>query len=301
MELMTIKNVRGYIDKNGTAFLNLEDVARGLGFVKKDIKNGKEYERLHKYNIKNWLIIFGLIKSENELPEFIPENIFYKLCMKANNETARKFQDLVCDEILPAIRKDGGYITVNETDNEASIMAKALLLADKTIKRLESKVDILESSNNLLKRDKENLRIEKESFEIDCEILAAENQIQQQKISELEPIKEYYDIILSSPHTMTISQIAADYGMTGRELNQLLHKEGVIRKIGGQWILYKQYLGKGYTQSRTYSYKTVFGLDMTKITTYWTQKGRLKIHEILSKKGIKANYDKTMGKGLSTL
>lgn len=70
------------------------------------------------------------------------------------------------------------------------------------------------------------------------------------------------------------------------------YDKGVIKKIGGQWLLCKKYLGKGYTQSKTYSYKTVFGLDKTNVSTYWTQKGRLKIHEILTSMDIKANCDK---------
>ena len=147
--------------------------------------------------------------------EFIPENIFYKLCMKANNETARKFQDIVGDEILPAIRKNGGYIVTNDEDDEMTIMAKAILVAEKTIKGLKNKIDTLESANNLLKRNKEALRIEKEILEADNEILTAETQIQQQRLAEFEPIKDYVDTILASPDALAISQIAADYGMTG--------------------------------------------------------------------------------------
>lgn len=257
-ELITIKNVRGYINQEGTAYLNLEDVARGLGFIQ--IKSGKEYVRWDR--VTEYLKDFSFPTSgEND---FIPENIFYKLCMKANNDTARKFQDLVCDEILPEIRKNGGYIVANDEDDETTIMAKAVLVAQKAIKRLEKKVDIL-------KRD---------------------NQIKEQQIAEFKPIKDYVDIILASPDALAISQIAADYGMTGAELNKTLHEKGVIKKIGGQWLLCKKYLGKGYTQSKTYSYKTVFGLDRTVIATYWTQKGRLKIHEILTSLGIQANQDK---------
>ena len=124
------------------------------------------------------------------------------------------------------------------------------------------------------------------------EDLEYSNQIKDQQIAEFKPIKDYVDTILSSPDALAISQIAADYGMTGAELNKVLHEKGVIKKIGGQWLLCKKYLGKGYTQSKTYSYKTVLGFDRTVIATYWTQKGRLKIHEILTSLGIQANQDK---------
>ena len=124
------------------------------------------------------------------------------------------------------------------------------------------------------------------------EDLEYSNQIKDQQIAEFKPIKDYVDTILSSPNALAISQIAADYGMTGTELNKVLHEKGVIKKIGGQWLLCKKYLGKGYTQSKTFSIQTILGTDKTVIATYWTQKGRLKIHEILTSLGIQANQDK---------
>lgn len=269
--LVTIKNVRGYIGENGVAFLNLEDVARGLGFEKKEIKNGKEYKRWNKQIVKNWLIDFGILNSESILPEFIPENIFYKLCMKANNEVARKFQDLVCDEILPSIRKNGGYIVSSENDSDEEIIARALIIAQKTIEKKNKELKKLETVNTHLQ---------------------AENETQKQVIEELKPAKEYLDVILASPDVLAISQIAADYGMSGIELNRILNKQGLIRKINEQWLLYKEHMNKGYTESNTYTYMTFLGIERTAITTYWTQKGRLKIHEILTNLGIKANMDK---------
>lgn len=139
MNLVTIKNVRGYVGENGVAYLNLEDVARGLGFERN--KNGKMYimwDRVNKY-LED--LSFHTCVENN----FIPENIFYKLCMKANNEVARKFQDLVCDEILPSIRQNGGYIVSSETDTDEEIMARALLVAQRTIERKNEKIKELET------------------------------------------------------------------------------------------------------------------------------------------------------------
>ncbi len=102
--LITISDVRGYIDKEGTAWLNLEDVARGLGFTQE--KGGTEYIR--------WAAVYqyiGEIGFSQQVGKdgFIPENIFYRLAMKARNETAEAFQAKVADEILPAIRRTGIY------------------------------------------------------------------------------------------------------------------------------------------------------------------------------------------------
>lgn len=152
-EIVTIKNVRGYIDEKGTAWLNLEDVAKGLGIVKKDKKNGKEYIRIHSQNIKRWLIDFGLIKSEDDLPEYIQENVFYKLCMKADNEVARKFQDNVCDEILPSIRKYGMYATDELLDNPDLIIKMATRLKEEKAKNKELEDKMKENKPKVLFAD----------------------------------------------------------------------------------------------------------------------------------------------------
>ena len=141
--LVTIQNVRGYINETGTAYLNLEDVARGLGVVTV-ATSGNEVIRWKR--VEGYLndLSYTLVCTERK-EEFIPENIFYKLCMKANNETARKFQDLVCDEILPEIRKTGGYIVTSEDETDEDIMAKAILVAQKTIERKNERIKHLET------------------------------------------------------------------------------------------------------------------------------------------------------------
>ena len=262
-EIVTINNVRGYIDEKGTAWLNLEDVAKGLGIIKREVKNGKKYERINKQALKWGLIEFGIINSEDDLPEYIQENVFYKLCMKANNEVARKFQDRVCDEILPSIRKYGMYLT----DNVFEIIMK-------------SPERIGEMLIEFGKTKKQN------------EQLILENKEKDKQIIELKPAKEYLDKILSTEDTMVITQIAADYGLSGLRLNKILHDERFIRNVNGQWLLYSEHMNKGYTKSETIVMKRKDGTDKAIPTTKWTQKGRLKIHNILTNLGFLANMDK---------
>ena len=152
-EIITIKNVRGYIDEKGTAWLNLEDVAKGLGIIKREVKNGKKYERINKQALKGWLIEFGIINSEDYLPEYIQENIFYKLCMKADNEVARKFQDRVCDEILPSIRKYGMYATDELLDNPDLIIKMATRLKEEKAKNKELEDKMKEDKPKVLFAD----------------------------------------------------------------------------------------------------------------------------------------------------
>lgn len=145
--IMIIKNVRCYQDNKGVAQLNLEDVARGLGFTF-IATSGNEVIRWNR--VKQYLQEFNFPTSwENVEIEYIPENIFYKLCFKAKNEIAREFQDIVTDEILPAIRKTGGYIAGEENMSEDELILKAM-------KVLNAKVEKLKEKNEQLKGKIEN-------------------------------------------------------------------------------------------------------------------------------------------------
>lgn len=136
-ELITIEKVRGFIGENGIIFLNLKDVARGLGFV--DIKNGTEYIRWNR--VEKYLKDFGFATSgEND---FIPENIFYLLAMKGKNEIARNFQLKVANKILPAIRKTGMYATEELLNNPDLAIRAFMKLKEEMIRRqeLEKKIE----------------------------------------------------------------------------------------------------------------------------------------------------------------
>lgn len=122
--------------------------------------------------------------------------------------------------------------------------------------------------------------------------LETQNLVLEQKVAEYEPIVQYVDTILQCPDAVTTSQIAADYGLSARRLNAILHEERIQRNVGGQWILYTKHMNKGYTKSETVHFKHSDGRDDVKMQTKWTQKGRLKIHNILESRGIMANMDK---------
>lgn len=142
-EIMNISGVDCY-EKDGAAYLNLEAVARGLGFTQ-TAASGNEvvrWERVRKYLTELRVPTSG----DGSLPDFIPENIFYRLAMKAKNETAEKFQALVADEIIPTIRRTGGYVANDDmfidtylpyADEQTKILFRSTL---ETVKRLNEKV-----------------------------------------------------------------------------------------------------------------------------------------------------------------
>lgn len=103
-EVMTISGVRGYLDANGIAYIHSEDAARGLGFVQKQIKGGKEYEFIRWNRINDYLKEFGYDSPARE-GDYISESVFYFLAFKAKNKVAKAFQSIVATKILPELRK----------------------------------------------------------------------------------------------------------------------------------------------------------------------------------------------------
>ncbi len=181
----------------------------------------------------------------------INEYGLYNLVLSSRKPEAKEFKRWITHDVIPAIRKTGSYsMVIPQTLPEA----------------LRAYADEVESHNA-------------------TKAIVAQ---QEQQIAEFKPVKDYVDKILSSKSCLTITQIAADYGMSAQELNKILHEAGLQRKVGDQWILYKQHMSKGFTKSETFTFCRSDGRLDSKITTKWTQKGRLEIHSILTKLNIHA-------------
>ena len=111
-------------------------------------------------------------------------------------------------------------------------------------------------------------------------------------IADMTPKVDYVDRILSSKDSMTVTQIAQEYGMTAVRFNNILAGIGIQRKVGSQWILYSEYQGKGYVQNKTYDYEKANGTTGTKLSTVWTQKGRLFLYNRLKEIGVVPEMEK---------
>lgn len=140
------------------------------------------------------------------------------------------------------------------------------------------------------KRMRERIQtITSPSYMITDPIQRAEKWIEEQKhrlmleqqVAEAQPKITYYDTILKSKKLVTVTQIAKDYGLSAQALNKILHNEGIQYKLSGQWLLYQQHANKGYTKSET----SIDSTGEARMNTKWTQKGRLFIHEILTRLG----------------
>lgn len=189
---------------------------------------------------------------------FIPEGDVYRLITHSKLPSAEKFESWVFDEVLPSIRKRGGYIIGQENMSDDDFIAKALVLANKKLETLA------------LKNAEQQKVITEQSQEIEV----------------MKPKARYYDIVLACKDLITITVIAKDYGMSAESMNDYLHKKRIQYKRDGVWVLYQEYCDKGYTGTKTHTYINSKGEPISKIHTYWTQKGRLFLYDVLKADGI---------------
>lgn len=146
----------------------------------------------------------------------------------------------------------------------------------------------LEALKSLVKSEEEKQQLALENRKQQQEILtiSKENTELGNKIIEMLPKVSYYEQILQSDATMTITQIAQDYGMSAIKLNLLLSDMRIQHKVRGQWILYGQFLHGGYVHSRAIDIIRSDGRRDVKYNTEWTTKGRIFLYEALKAKGI---------------
>lgn len=239
-----IEGVHGYVDDKGTVWLKLEDTARGLGFEKTEVKKGVEYKNIRWAIVRGYLRDFGFRHNSVEScsnadfkDSFIPENIFYRLAMKANSPAANAFQEKIANDILPAIRKHGFYATTD------------------TIEKIMSDPDNWIALLTAFKEEK------------------SKNAELAQTVQTLEPKAKYHDDVLNSHELIPTTLIAKDYGMSALKFNRILARLKIQYKIGSSWALYSHFAGNGYTKTKTHYSVGDGGYTSSNVTMYWTQKG----------------------------
>jgi prophage antirepressor-like protein len=178
--------------------------------------------------------------------KYITEGNLYRLIIRSKLPAAVRFEAWVCDEILPSVRRHGAYATPGTLDE----MYANPEFAEALLKRLAEEC-------------KKNIALEE----------LAEG---------LAPKARYCDLVLHSTSVIPVSLIAKDYGMSAMAFNSLLHELGIQYKIADTWLLYQDYAGRGYTQTRTYH----VGENTVAMHTCWTQKGRLFLYAVLKSRGI---------------
>lgn len=233
---------------NGEVMFVGKDVADILEYQNgsRDINRHVDEEDRHK------VMIFDGNQDKETI--VINESGLYSLILSSKMPNAKKFKRWVTSEVLPAIRKHGMY-AVDDVLNNPDMMIAALT----------------------------KLKAEREKTKALTQTVA----VQSQQISEMKPKASYYDVVLNCKDLVAISVIAKDYGWTANRMNQFLHEKGIQFKQGGKiWLLYKEYAEMGLTSTKTHTYSGSDGSTHSRPHTYWTQKGRLFIYDLLKADGI---------------
>jgi len=186
----------------------------------------------------------------NKKAVIINESGLYSLVLSSKLPSAKKFKHWVTAEVLPSIRRHGAYATAPTIEKIIASPEFGIAL----LKNLQQE--------QLMRREAE------------------------ERVRKLQPLADYTALILACPETVSVSQVAQDYGMSAVAFNRILNRAGIQYSVGGQWVLYAAYKDRGLVQSYTFNYRHTDGTDGCRMYTRWTQRGRLFLYDILKKIGI---------------
>lgn len=190
---------------------------------------------------------------------FLTENGLYEVLMQSRKKEAKQFKKGV-KAILHEIRTKGGYIAAQQNDTPEMIMARALKVADETIKRNEERVRQLEA-----KTQEQAVMIEQKDTTIG---------LQQKELTVAAPKVKYYDDTLASTDCITTTQVADDLGISAKALNQKLAQHGIQYFQSNSWHLKGKYREWKLASTRTYNFVRSDGTTGTNVRLVWNQRGK---------------------------
>lgn len=249
--------IRTATDDNNEPLFCAADVCKALGYVNGRDAISKHVDDPDVAKRDAWVTIGtkadGSEAKRQTLMTFVNESGLYSLIFGSKLESAKQFKRWVTSEVLPEIRKNGGYIRGNVDETPEELMARALAVAKQTLERVE--------------RERQQLANTNETQRIQLGIQDAE-------IRKAAPKVEYYDKVMQSNCTMTTSQIANGLGMPCHRLNKLLRDAGIQYKQSGQWLLRSPYTDFGLHAVRTQTYTHADGSIGTSQYTVWNERGK---------------------------
>ena len=231
-------DVRTMTNEKGETFFVGKDVATALGYAKSRNALATHVDEEDKKEA----LIQGPLGGPQTMT-VINESGLYSLVLSSKLPQARLFKRWVTSEVLPGIRKTGGYIPTRDNEGrkltDLEIVCLALKIQQKTIEE------------------------------------------QHKTIETLEPKAIYADEVLDSVSCLTTTQVAKELDMSAIQLNRLLCERGIQYWQSGQYLLYADYARRGYAQNRSHSYRDSEGELHTKTYLVWTERGRRFIHTLI--------------------
>lgn len=240
---------------NGEPWFVAADVCRAL-----EISNSRDAVQRLDEDEKG--VVLTDTRGGQQSMTAINEPGLYVLVLGSRKPESNEFKRWITHDVIPTIRKTGGYVNNDELFIETYFSqveesTKAMLRATlATVREVNEKNRQLEQTVG----------------------------VQSQQIAELQPKATYYDVVLQCEDLISITAIAKDYGKSARWMNNYLHEKGVQYRQGDIWLLYQTYAERGYTSTKTFKYEDG-GENHVKVHTYWTQKGRLFIYELMKSDG----------------
>lgn len=249
--------IRTATDDNNEPLFCAADVCKALGYVNGRDAISKHVDDPDVAKRDAWVTTGtkadGSEAKRQTLMTFVNESGLYSLIFGSKLESAKQFKRWVTSEVLPEIRKNGGYIRGNVDETPEELMARALAVAKQTLERVE--------------RERQQLANTNESQRIQLGI-------QDEEIKKAAPKVAYYDKVMQSNCTMTTTQIANGLGMPCHRLNKLLRDAGIQYKQSGQWLLRSPYTDFGLHAVRTQTYTHADGSIGTSQYTVWNERGK---------------------------
>ena len=246
-EIQTFKHeqfgeIRTMVDEKGEPWFVGKDVAEKLGY-----SNTRDALKKHvEEEDKTTVAICDTGSNYKSQAVVINESGLYSLVLASKLPQAKAFKRWVTAEVLPQIRKTGGYIPLKDQEgrelSDLEIMCRAMMIMKKSIEQKE------------------------------------------QLIADLQPKADYVDEVLDSVDCLTMTQVAKGLGMTVHDLTTRLLQDGIIYLQSNQYMLYAPYARRGLATCRTHTHRDLFGTVHTHTYLVWTEKGKKFIHEIISKK-----------------
>lgn len=239
--------IRTAMSDNNEPMFCLADLCQCLGLTSKGVN-----QRLGDEVISNYPIVDSLGRTQMAL--FVSEDGLYDVILDSRKPQAKAFRKWVTSEVLPTIRKTGGYIATKADDTPEEIMARALAIAQDTLSKREQRIAQLQATN-----EDQALRIEQ----------------QEEQLKASAPKVKFYEEHLQSNDTLTTTQVAKEIGLDANKLNQRLKAIGIIYKQSGQWLLKQPFCQWGLHATRTQTFTRSDGTTGTNYYSVWKQKGKM--------------------------
>ena len=245
-------DIRTIIAEDGEPRFCLADVCEDLGLQTAAVARRLPDDVISSHTVKD-------SRGRDNRLNFVNEDGLYDAIFESRKKEAKAFRKWVTSEVLPSIRKTGGYIATKHDDTPEEIMARALVVAQSTLERQQKRLQ------------EQTMTLERQEQQI---------QEQHKELQAAAPKVSYYDETLMSTNTLTKTQAANAIGLSVYALTDRLQKAGIIYRQSGQILLRVPFCQWGLHKTRTNTFTRSNGEIGTSIYMVWTQKGLRFINEL---------------------